>query len=137
MDTVGKKLWARGYSNRILKSQKAKRIKTEEKGPSRTVGQFTKGETYTQWGTRGRRRERKRRNISNNNDWEFLQISIRLQTTDSISLRTPSMISAKCQQNKETTPRHIVFRNYRKLNIKEKSWKKPEGKKPLPIEEQR
>ena len=82
---------------------------------------------------------RNRRNIWNNNDWEFPQINVRHQTTDPDSAgntKKDKHQKTNKQKTPTTIPRHIIFK-CRKSNIKKKSWKKPEEKNLSLTEKQR
>ena len=62
-----------------------------------------------------------RRNIWNNNDWEFPQINVRSQTTD-----PGSSENTKQDNCQKTTPRCIIFK-LQKIKDKEKVLKEARG----------
>lgn len=81
------------------------------------------------------KRERSRRHIWNDNDWDFPQINVRHESTDLES-------SENTKQDKFPPPPKklylgISFLNYRKSKVKKKFWKKPEENNSLLITEQR
>lgn len=83
-----------------------------------------------------RKRERNRRYIWNNNDWEFPQNSVTKPRIQEVQI-TPSRNKYKNNNNKTNKHVYKLFSNYRKLKVKRISWKKQEEKYTLLIQEQR
>ena len=81
-----------------MRFEKSKRTKTKQNpGISKDSGTNSKGVTYIYSGNIRNRRKRNGniRNTLNYNDWEFLQINVRHQTTDPGGSETISRINAK------------------------------------------
>ena len=83
LDIAKENFWARGYTNGILKNQKAKRIETVKiaENIQRLWKKLKKVWHIHNRNTRLYIRDRNWRFIWNNNNWEFSQFNIRKQTT--------------------------------------------------------
>ena len=81
-------------------------------------------------------RKRNRKNIWNNNYWEFPQVNVRHQTIYPGSTEKTKQDRFQ-KKKKKAAPRHIIFKLEEIKDKDKKFWKKPEGKKLLLMEEQR